>query len=208
MAQAYKYNDYRPSAYKSVYGPVKHKPAFGKKERELADLTKSFNEATGSGAKGKAGYSRMTEDEREKWKVEHGIAPTSADPSAIGVATRAAAKSAHARGELSEKDKRSKKIITARGLDKDKYDAYIEAARARRGNKSSIEKKTTPGAGIVKSSVNESNATDTTTPTVSNVGDRIRDRIRSRKLGNLGSNTTGFDNPMFSANLLPNTINL
>ena len=112
----------------------------------------SFSEATeGSTDRGKAGYGRMTSSERSDWKVKHGVAPTAADPSALGKATRAAAKAARAKGELSEQDQRDQKIIKVREIEEAKYDAAVAtnvAADNRNKVKQSMAKNkmSSPGA--------------------------------------------------------------
>jgi len=80
--------------------------------------------------KGEAEYSRMTEDERETYKVAHGIAPTAADPSKYGVADRAEATAAKARGEKTKKELRADKVIKTREIDEAKYNSDLEKAKA------------------------------------------------------------------------------
>lgn len=93
----------------------------------------TFNQASQPDTnKGRAGYSRMTQDEREKYKVAHGIAPTAADPSAGGVAEREEAKIAKSRGLLSKKEIRAKKIVKTREIDEAKYYSDIKASQAAR----------------------------------------------------------------------------
>ncbi len=163
----------------------------------------SYNEATGGKTtKGKAGYKKFTEDEREDWKVAHGIAPTSEDPSAIGQATREAAKAAHARGELSDKDRRAQGIVEVRELDEAKYNAMLESARTARSNISDITSKKTHGSQIFSSSPEQGVDSGDTSSPVAGVASKVRGRIKNRR-SKLDS--SGFEGAVFSANLMPNT---
>ena len=104
--------------------------------------TKSYNEATyGSGAKGKAGYYQMTQDERQRYKVEKGgIAPTAIDPSKQGAEERAEAASAKARGELSNKEIEAQEIVKGRGIDEAHYNASIQAAKTANAKAKELER--------------------------------------------------------------------
>ena len=112
----------------------------------------SFKEATGGKTdKGKVGYSRMTEDEREEYKVAHGVAPTAADPSKVGMAERAEALVAKSKGQLSDKEIRAKKTISAREIDEAKYNAGILSAETAKVKLALKEKKEKSHTGIMNS---------------------------------------------------------
>ena len=165
----------------------------------------SFNKFTGGNTtKGKAGYSRMTEDEREDWKVAHGIAPTSEDPSAIGQASRAAAKAAHARGELSDKDRRDQGIIEVRELDEAKYNDMLEAARTARTNMSDTGRKKPQGSRIFSGREQERSPANTSAA-VANIAGKIRGRNSRNKAKPSRLSSPGFEDRVFSADLMPNT---
>lgn len=89
----------------------------------------SYRQAKGAKGTKEWSYGELTSDEREGWKVKHGIAPTAADPSAGGVAEREEAKIAKSRGLLSKKEIRAKKVVKTREIDKAKYYAGIKAAQ-------------------------------------------------------------------------------
>ncbi len=196
---------HRASPADSVPGKMTHGLPSESTQTPLA-----YNKASpGDSAKGKAGWRQMTPSERNNWRLKHGIAPTSADPSAIGKATRAAAKEAHAKGELSEQDRRDQKIIQVRELDEAKYNTEIRDAAARRGVKSFQKREKEGGGGAFSYRAKKETFTPTPESPVGNVADRARDRIRSRKhnrnMSSLNTNTTGLQSSTFSAGLLPDT---
>ena len=170
----------------------------GKKEKKPP----SYSEASqGSTTKGKAGYKSFTEDEREDWKVTHGIAPTSEDPSAIGQATREAAKAAHARGELSDEDRRDQGIVEVRELDEAKYNTKLEAARTARANLDSISSNKMSGSSVFANRAKEGTGFGTSSP-VAAVVSSIRSKAKLKKSR---LNPSGFEDTVFSADLMPKT---
>ena len=65
----------------------------------------------------------MTQSEMDEWKTQHHIAILGPDPSAAGQAMRKAAEEAHAKGQLSDYDKREQKVLFNRQLNINKYNA-------------------------------------------------------------------------------------
>ncbi len=194
MATALKGKDQKKNAKGIIGSP-------GKKEKKPP----SYNEASGGKTtKGKAGYKDFTENEREDWKVKHGIAPTSEDPSAIGQASRAAAKAAHARGELSDKDRRDQGIIEVRELDEAKYNDMLEAARTARGNLNDTINKKKHGSAVFSGREQERSPANTSAA-VANIAGKIRGRNSRNKAKPSRLSSPGFEDRVFSADLMPNT---
>lgn len=169
----------------------------GKKEKKPP----SYSEATGgSTTKGKAGYKNFTEDERADWKVNHGIAPTSEDPSAIGQAAKKAANAAHASGELSDKDRRDQGIVEVREMDETKYNAALEAARTARSS-NELNRYKMSGSSVFSNRAKEGTGFGTSSP-VAAVVSSIKSKVRRKKTR---LNSSGFEDPVFSADLMPKT---
>lgn len=104
------------------------KGAFKAQKPKTDQIRPTYRQAKGAKGTKEWSYGELTEEEREGWKVKHGIAPTAADPSSYGIASRAKAKAAKARGELTDKDKRAQGIIQTREGDKAKYAADLKRA--------------------------------------------------------------------------------
>ena len=71
----------------------------------------------------------MTQSEMDEWKTQHHVAILGPDPSAAGQAIRKAAEEAHAKGQLSDYDKREQKLLLNRQLNANKYNATWGAGR-------------------------------------------------------------------------------
>jgi len=101
-----------------------------KRQTPKADPSKrpSYREAKGAKGTKQWSYGELTADEREDYKVKHGIAPTAADPSKYGVAQRAKDKAIKARGEFTQRELKAQEVTQTREIDKAKYESGIKAA--------------------------------------------------------------------------------
>lgn len=103
--------------------------AFGPNVAPSSNKSPTYREGKQKKGTATASWDQMTADERDKYRVSHGIAPTAADPSKRGVATRAAAKAANAQGKLSKKEIKAEKVVKGREIDEAKYSAGVKAAK-------------------------------------------------------------------------------